>query len=306
MPKNMYQKRAERKQNKVNNTEVENKTNINWYPGHMAKAKNDIKKIIKQIDIVLEIVDARVPYSSKVKDIKEFTNNKDSIIVFSKYDLCDKTETDKWKSFYEKEGYSVVCTSLNNSNSINNLVNVIGKRMEKINDKRKEKGLLPKKAKVLVVGVPNVGKSTLINSVAGKKKVIVENRPGVTKSLSWIKVNDKIDLMDSPGILVPKLENEEVALNLASMSIIKETVLPIEKVSLHILDKLNFMYKDKLKSYYNLDNYDINNIMEVYETISKFRNINKINNEVDYDRINLLILNDIKNERIKDITFDKI
>lgn len=285
---------------------MEESLNINWYPGHMAKTKNEIRNTIKYIDIVVEVVDARIPYSSRVKDIKEFTNNKESIIVFSKYDLCDKTLTDKWKEKYEKEGSKVVTLDLKNSNNLKKLVEEIDNKMKNINEKRKSKGLLPKKAKVLVVGVPNTGKSTLINKLSGKKKVVVENKPGVTKSLSWIKVNDKIDLQDSPGILVPKIESDLVALNLSSMSNIKENVIPIEKVALHILNKLDESYKEILKTNYNLENIKEIDIIEMYEIISKHRNINYISGEPDYDKINIMILNDIKSERIKGITFDKM
>ncbi len=284
----------------------EDKLNINWYPGHMAKAKKEIQSVIKQIDIVLEVIDSRIPNSSKVKDIDELTHNKQRIMVFSKYDLCDKEETNKWKEYYIKKGYEVVCVNLKDNNDYKEIIRSINSKMTTVNNKRKNKGLLPKKAKVLVLGVPNAGKSTLINKISGKNKVNVENKPGVTKSLSWIKINNNIDLMDTPGILMPKLDSEEEALNLASIGSIKETILPVEKVAFHILNKLNLYYKDKLKEYYNIINFDINNVIEMYETIEKYRNINKIQGETDYEKINTLILNDIKNERIKEITFDKM
>lgn len=284
----------------------ENKTNINWYPGHMAKTKNEIKGIISSIDIVLEVVDARIPFSSSIKDLNTFINNKKTITIFSKYDLCDKNETLKWKNYFEKNNKKVLLIDLKNNSDYKKIIKELENSMKDVNEKRKNKGMLPKKIKVLVVGMPNVGKSTLINKISGKKKVNVENRPGVTKHLSWIKVKDNIELMDSPGILMPKIESEEVALNLASMTTIKETVLPLDRVSIHILNKLNLYYKDKLKEYYNIDNYDENNIINMYEIISKFRNIKYIGDKPDYDRINLVIVNDIKSERIKEITFDKM
>ena len=284
----------------------QNSTNINWYPGHMAKTKREIREKAKLIDIVIEIIDARIPKSSKIIDTDEFIKNKEKILVFSKYDLCDKNITDKWIKHYEKEGYTVVKADLTNNNDYKKVLKEIEKKMNSINFKRKEKGLLPKKAKVLVIGVPNVGKSTLINKLTNRKITQTGNKPGVTKSLSWIKINDKIDLLDSPGILWPKLESDEAALNLASMTIIKEEILPMDEVAVHILRELNDNYKPILKNLYNLEEIDFDNLTNAYEVISKYRHVNLINNEIDFDKINTLIYNDIKLEKIKGITFDNL
>lgn len=284
----------------------ENKTNINWYPGHMAKTKREIKEKIKQIDIVLHVIDARVPYSSYIKDINEFILDKEQIIVMTKYDLCDKDKTDKWIKYYESKGYKVICVDINNNSSYKKIISTIEELMETVNFKRKNKGLLPKKAKVMVVGVSNVGKSTLINHLVNKKITIVGNKPGVTKNLSTIKINDKVDLVDTPGVLWPKFESEEVALNLASMTIIKEEVVPVDDVAVHILNKLSSDYPHILKDNLGIDCFDIDNYEEDYTNISKFKNIPIRGGEPDYDRINLLIINFIKNETIKGITFDNI
>ena len=206
----------------------ENKTNINWYPGHMAKTKRQIKERIDLVDVVIHVVDSRIPKSSFIKDINEFTKNKENILLFSKYDLCDKEETNKWKKYYEELGYTVILSELNDNSVKGKVIEAVNKLMEKVNLKRKEKGLLPKKAKVMVVGCSNVGKSTLINKLVNKKVQVVGNKPGVTKAINVIKINDKIDLIDTPGVLWPKFEDEEVAFNLASMTIIKEEVLPID------------------------------------------------------------------------------
>ena len=176
--------------------------------------------------------------------------------------------------------------------------------MKDINLKRKEKGLLPKKAKCLIIGVPNVGKSTLINKIVGKKVANVGNKPGVTKNLSILRINDKIDLVDSPGILWPKLDNDELALNLASMGIIKEEILPIDKVAVHILKKLDASYKEILSNELGIKEFDLDDIVNMYEIISKYKNIPFVDGEPDYDRVSTLILNLIRNETIKNITFD--
>jgi len=282
----------------------ENKTNINWYPGHMAKTKREIKELIDTIDIVISLVDARIPVSSYIKDLNEFINNKKVIIVFNKYDLCDKDKTDKFIKHYEDKSFKVVTCDSKNSNDYKKIISICEDLMKDINIKRKEKGLLPKKAKCLIIGVPNVGKSTLINKIVGKKVANVGNKPGVTKNLSTLRINDKIDLVDSPGILWPKLDNDELALNLASMGIIKEEILPVDKVAVHILKKLDVSYKEILSKELGIKEFNLDDIVNMYEIISKYKNIPFKDGEADYDRVSTLILNLVRNETIKNITFD--
>ena len=282
----------------------ENKTNINWYPGHMAKTKREIKELIDTIDIVISLVDARVPISSYIKDLNDFIKDKKVIIVFNKYDLCDKEKSNKFIEYYENKYFKVVTCDSKNGDDYKKIISVCEDAMKDINLKRKEKGLLPKKAKCLIIGVPNVGKSTLINKIVGKKVANVGNKPGVTKNLSTLRINDKIDLVDSPGILWPKLDSEELALNLASMGIIKEEILPVDKVAIHILKKLDASYKEILSKELGIKEFDLDEIVSMYEIISKYKNIPFVDGEPDYDRVSTLILNLIRNETIKNITFD--
>ena len=304
---NMYQKRKERKEKRENNSveKVISSTGINWYPGHMAKTKRQIKERIDLVDVVVHVVDARIPKSSFINDINEFTKNKEKILVFSKYDLCDKEETLKWKNFYEKKGYTVILSELNDKNVKNKIVDAVNSLMSNVNLKRKEKCLLPKKAKVMVVGVSNVGKSTLINNLVNKKVQTVGNMPGVTKNINMVKINDKIDLIDTPGVLWPKFDSELTAFNLASMTIIKEEVLPLDEVCVYILNTLNLYYKDILKSVFGIDYFNEEEIYELYENIGKYKNYPKVGGEPDFDRINLFIINSIKNGTLKGITFDR-
>ena len=179
---------------------MDNKTNINWFPGHMAKTKREISEQLKLVDIVYEVIDARMPLSSKIVDIDDLIQNKPRILVVTKYDLCDQKETDLILDWYKEKGLFVISVDLMNG-SVDGLLNLTNRIMGDINDSRKQKGLQERAARVLIVGAPNVGKSTLINRLVGKKSAGVGNSPGFTKSLSWIRVNPKIELLDTPGIL---------------------------------------------------------------------------------------------------------
>ena len=282
------------------------KTSINWYPGHMAKTKRLIKEKYDLIDIVYEVIDSRMPKSSKIKDIDDLLQDKPRIIVMTKKDLCDMNETKKWIKYYEDKGYHVIAVDLSQNNSVNEIVELTHKITKEIQEKREAKGLAKKEIRALVIGIPNVGKSTLINRMAGKKVAVIGNNPGVTKSLSWIKTTSGILLLDSPGILWPKLSDEEVALNLASLTAIPRDILPVDRIAIHILNKLNNYYPDILKSRYNLDSIDNDLLDEVYDTIGRKIGAVISGGEIDYDRVSKTILEDIKNERIKGITFDRI
>ena len=291
-----------------NKKEGVNKIGINWYPGHMAKAKRLIKENVDKVDIIYEIIDSRIPLSSKIKDrdIDKLISTKPRILIMTKSDLCDLNKTNQWIKYYEDMGYKVVLVDLVNNRGLNKILDVTNLLLKELDKKREEKGLRKRSYRALIIGIPNVGKSTLINRLVGKKAAITGDRPGVTKSLSWIRINDNIDLLDSPGILWPKLDNETEAYNLASFSAIKEEILPIGKVACYILDTLYKKYENNLKERYGINNFDIDDVIPTYELIGKKRGCLIKGGEVDYDKVSSIIIKDLREGRLGRVTFDEV
>ena len=282
---------------------MDNKTNINWYPGHMKKTTKEIRELMPVIDFVIEVLDGRVPYSSKINNAADIIRNKPCLMVLTKKDLCDEVETKKWVDYYEKQGNKVVFVDLKSHSDYKILLNKLDEIVKIVNQKRLDKGLKIKEPRGLVMGVPNSGKSTLINVLAKKKIANTGNVPGFTKSLSWLKAGNFM-LLDSPGILWPKFDSETLALNLASTSAIREEVVPIGDVSYHILKLLNKYYPDKLYDRYGLKNLSDDTLKD-YETIAKKLNIISIGNTFDLNKVYKFILNDVRVGNIKGITFDR-
>ncbi len=281
------------------------KGSINWYPGHMAKAKRLMKEKLPLIDVVYEVIDARMPYSSKIKDLDDIIKQKPRILIMTKMDLCDKKETNKWITHYEQNGYHVVCVDLTTGKGINELLKKTEEIMTEKNQQALEKGMKKRRTRILIVGIPNVGKSTLINRLVGKKAVNVGNKPGVTKSLDWIRINENLELLDTPGILWPKLDEETVAFNLASLTAIKEEVLPIYDVVVYIIKMLYEYYPSKLEERFKITSIDEEDMVLTLDEIGKRRGCMIKGGEIDYDRVMSLIMNDVKNGMIKEITFDR-
>ena len=298
----MYQKREMRKNKKMDeNTKSLPSTSINWYPGHMAKTKREIGEKINLIDIVFEVIDARIPFSSKNNEITKMIGNKPRVLIMTKVDLCDEEVTLKWKAHYEKQGYYVVLVDLLHDKNLNSILNVTNDLAKNVNDKRKAKGLKPRRVRILILGIPNVGKSTLINRLVGKKATNVGNRPGVTKNLEWIRVNNDLELLDTPGILWPKLEGANIGLNLASMTAIKEEILNKEEVAIYIINTMIKKYKNQITTRYNLTKYD--DVVEILDAIGTKIGATK-NGETDYEKVYTIILKDLREGYLGKVTFD--
>ena len=281
----------------------ENKTNINWYPGHMAKTKREIREKLDLIDIVYEVIDARMPISSRLEDVNDITRNKKKIIILTKYDLCDKEETDKIINSYKNNSIVIPLDLLNGDVSI--VINETVKLMKEENDKRKLKGMQERPARVAIIGVPNVGKSTLINRLVGRRSVNVGNKPGVTKSLSWIRINKDVELLDTPGILWSNIKDYDRGYILASFSSIKEEVARPIDVAVYILRKLEELYPDLLKERYGIESLT-DTLEEEFEVIGRLRGALQRGGVADYLKVATIVIKDLQEGRIGKITFDRL
>ena len=282
-----------------------NNNPIQWYPGHMAKTKREIREKLNLIDIVYEVIDARMPKSSKIVDVDDLIKNKPRLLIMTKYDLCDKNETNKFINYYEDLGYQVIPVDLMSGTNVSKIIDASEEVLKEENEKRKAKGLKPRNIRALILGVPNAGKSTLINRLVGKKSAGVGNKPGFTKSLSWIRIHKNIDLLDTPGILWPKLEDQESAHILASFSSIKEEILNEDQIAFFILRKLYELYPKALEERYGIVDLD-EDLIEAYDMIASRRGALTKGGVADYERVSRIILQDFKNGYFGPITFDRL
>lgn len=281
----------------------ENITKINYYPGHMAKTKRQILENINLIDIVYVVVDARCPVSTMIKDINEIIKGKTKILVMTKKDLCDLEETNKWVKLYEEKGYKVILIDLTNNEDYKKLIKLTNEVVKPIQDKRKEKGLKDKEIKIGVIGIPNVGKSTLINKLAGKKVANTGNKPGVTKQVNWLKTNSGFLLLDTPGILWPKIEDNTEALSLASTATIKMEILNMTDIGGYIITFFKNYYKDIFAKKYNIIVSD--NPSEVFASLAEKFNFFEKDGEIDYEKVSNKVYNDLVSGSLKGVTFDR-
>ena len=293
------------------------KTNINWFPGHMAKTRRQITEDLKLVDIVVEILDARIPFSSQNPEIKEITKNKKKVIVLNKSDLSDKNDNEMWREYYIKKGYRTILVDSNSGKGINEVIKQIQFVAEDELEKMAKKGRIGKKIRAMIVGIPNVGKSSFINRITKKNSTVVGNKPGVTRQKQWIRINDSIELMDTPGVLWPKFEDEKVALNLAFTGTIKDEILQITEIAYNLTKFLLENYKENLLRRYSLEEKIINdileqeqeenlNIYEIMQMIGKKRGAIIVGGNIDDEKTSKIILDDFRSGKLGNITLEKI
>ncbi len=277
---------------------------VQWYPGHMFKAKKEIIAQLKNIDLVVEIVDSRCPLASHNEMLEELTNKKKKLVVFSKKDYVDTNELEYYIGDYRKRGYDVIAANFKAQKEREKVLKSIRIASAEIKEKFARKGI-NKTVRVLIMGMPNVGKSTLINLLVGKNKVNVGNKPGVTKTQQWIGVGEDIELLDTPGILVPKIENIEDGYRLVLCQLIKDEVVHIDDVAVFLLENLFFNYKDKLTERYNMDPEIEYDIEELYNAVAKSIGALLRGNEYDYDRVSITLINDFRKQKFGKILLDE-
>ena len=273
-----------------------------WYPGHMTKAKRAMQEDIKLIDVIIELVDSRVPFSSKNPDIDTLANGKSRILLMNKYDLADKAVSDKWTKYYEEKGYFIATVNSKNGRGVKAVNDVIQKACKEKIERDRKRGILNRPIRAMIVVIPNVGKSTFINSFAGKACAKTGNKPGVTKGKQWIRLNKNVELLDTPGILWPKFEDQQVGLNLAFIGSIKDELYNIYELSLLLLDYLIKNYPDAVADFYEIENSDSNN--ELLERIAIKRGCIKSGAEYDLDKAAKCLVDDFRNGRIGKISLE--
>ena len=290
---------------------------ISWYPGHMAKTKREIAEDLKLIDVVIEILDSRIPISSQNPDIGELIKGKKKIVLLNKCDLADEEQNKKWVKYFEDKGQKAILVDCNLGKGINTVINEVQKIMEDEMNEYAEKGRTGRKIRVMVLGIPNVGKSSFINRIVKSNRLEVGNKPGVTKKKQWISVNDKINLLDTPGVLWPKFQDEIVALNLAFTGTIKDSVLEQTEVAYQLLKFLLENYMDKVIERYKISEEYIKrvlgqdlpenfNIYEIMLEIGKKRGAIISGGNVDEEKTAKLILDDFRSGKLGRITLEKV
>lgn len=283
------------------------KVSINWYPGHMARARREITEASKLVDVVVEIIDARIPISSRNPVLNEIIGNKPRIIVLNKADLADKNQNQKWVQKFNKENQIAVVTESNSGKGVKDVAEIAYNLMQDKINKQIEKGRIGASVKLMVVGIPNVGKSTFINKIAGKQSAEVGNKPGVTKKNQWVRLNDKVQLLDTPGVLWPKFDDDKIARHLAYIGTIKDTILDFEELALNLIEELLENHKKELYERYKIANdFEYEMAYEIMDEIGRKRGCLVKGGEVDYTKVANIVLDEFRMAKIGTITLEEI
>ena len=273
-----------------------------WYPGHMTKAKRMMQENIKLIDLVIELVDARVPISSRNPDIDELGKNKARLILLNKSDLAEDKWNDAWSEYFREKGFSVVKVNSKKGGGIKSINGVIQEACKEKTERDRKRGILNRPVRAMVVGIPNVGKSTFINSYAGKACAKTGNKPGVTKGKQWIRLNKNLELLDTPGILWPKFEDQMVGLRLALIGAIKDEILNIDELSLELIKVLTRDYAGILTDRYGVD--ETQTPVKILEQIAENRKCISKGNELDYSKAAALLIDEFRGGKLGKITLE--
>lgn len=274
-----------------------------WYPGHMSKAKRAMEEDIKLIDVVIELVDARIPLSSKNPDIDRLARNKSRIILLNKYDLADEKKTKDWVKYYEEQGFHTALVNSKSGQGVKGVTAVIMRACKEKIERDRKRGIINRPIRAMVVGIPNVGKSTFINSFAGKACTKTGNKPGVTKGKQWIRLNKNVELLDTPGILWPKFEDQVVGLRLAWIGSIRDEIVSMTDLALELISFLTEEYPDVLAEHYRLEETSSDKV-DILEKIALKRQCLKTGGESDIEKAGKLLLEDFRMGKLGKISLE--
>ncbi|MBU8877812.1 ribosome biogenesis GTPase YlqF [Bacillus sp. FJAT-29790] len=277
---------------------------IQWFPGHMAKARRQVTEKLKLVDIIFELVDARIPYSSRNPMIDEIIQHKPRLVLLNKADMADKDVTKQWIKHFQSKGIKALAINSQAGQGMKEIVAASQEILKEKFDRMRAKGVKPRAIRAMIVGIPNAGKSTLINRLAKKNIAKTGNTPGVTKAQQWIKVGKELELLDTPGILWPKFEDQEVGLKLALTGAIKDAILNLQDVAVYALQFLEKRYPDRMKERYMLEIIP-EDIVELFDHIGKLRGCLMGGGEIDYDKVTELIIREFRTERMGPITLER-
>ena len=276
--------------------------NVQWYPGHMTKAKRQMQEDLKLIDLIIELVDARVPLSSRNPDIDQLGQNKSRLILLNKADLADERQNEAWKEYFQKRGFHVVKVDSRNGSGMKTIQNVIQEACKEKIERDRRRGIKNRPIRAMVAGIPNVGKSTFINTFAGKACAKTGNRPGVTKGKQWIRLNKNVELLDTPGILWPKFEDQQVGIRLACVGSIKDDILNMEELALWLIEHLRTNYSGLLEKRYVIS--EEGTAVEILGKIARARGCLKKGEELDYVKASGLLFDDFRGGKIGRVTLE--
>ena len=277
---------------------------IQWFPGHMAKARRQVTEKLKLIDIIFELVDARIPLSSRNPMIDEIIQHKPRLVLLNKADMADKNITKEWIKYFHEKGVPALAINSHAGTGMKEIVSASQELLKEKFDRMKAKGIKPRAIRAMIVGIPNVGKSTLINRLAKKNITKTGNTPGVTKAQQWIKVGKELELLDTPGILWPKFEDPEVGLKLALTGAIKDAILNLHDVAIYALQFMRVQYPHRLKERFHLEEFP-DDIVAFFDQIGKQRGYLLGKGEVDYDKVTEIIIREIRTEKMGPLSFER-
>ena len=282
------------------------KQNVQWFPGHMAKTRRLLRECLPQVDAVVEVLDARVPESSRNPELSELTKGKPRIVLLNKCDVADAAATDRWLSFFRKNGFAALAVDCRSGKGLKRFVPLLREVLHERIKKNNERGMAGKPLRCMVVGIPNTGKSSFINKMAGRVRAEVADRAGVTRQNRWFAIGDGVELLDTPGVLWPKFDDPRVGDKLAFIGSVKDTVVDVQTLSIRLLEIMQTEYPDRLRARYKISGFEGAQPWEILEMIGKKRGMLLRGGEIDYERAAAMLLDEYRGGKLGRLTLDKV